>query len=255
MQQFYSDDDTSNPYDSYSRSALVGRIHQLERANELAWNKIKELQKFERQFLWQRQLHSVKNNQTNAADKLVAVELKQISDDKTPNEHGVYPLYIPAIAENTGLSDDTVSKSLRKFDKAGQIVYKVGRDKEGKTHSSFIPGAKFLEKPQEMTLKEDSNHGGKRIKCASCGSEDIIERRICRGCGTVLKEREVNKAVEEDDEDEEVNHSVHTEPSNIIPFPVLKRGCNHSEEYRFRDVNGKECCRICNAPWEVPHAD
>jgi hypothetical protein len=109
---------------------------------------------------------------------------------------GMTPLSRDAIAEATGLSPSTAGRRLNQIAKAGYLDKELRhfRDPEtGEVRSRIVvkpvvPLDQWAEfRPPEEVMR---THGGKRVRCRSCGSEDVVElrQRFCRACGEAQEE-------------------------------------------------------------------
>lgn len=95
-----------------------------------------------------------------------------------------------------GISDDTVSKSIERLESLGIWKRRYSKKVDPETGQVIkrlhvLPDDILLSHPEPAVAAADAaqvperNHGGKRVHCKSCGSDDIIERTVyvCRGCG------------------------------------------------------------------------
>ncbi len=101
-------------------------------------------------------------------------------------------VYLPALAEEVGVSDKTLSKELRTIAKeTGAYTYR----REDEENAAGLPVSRVilgyctpLASPAQIELAP-RGHGGKRVKrCAQCGSDQIVERKQtqCTCCGSII---------------------------------------------------------------------
>lgn len=167
------------------------------------------------------------------ADKIAAIVAPTYyASIKTPaNDDGCKPIYFPKYAELTGVPVDDQGRVAKRL---GQSLQRLS-DRGAITRQSFTPtdeqgnkmyGTKrvaigvnpaFYAKPREAfhcPPEQVSKNGGHRETCPHCGSDQLVERVICKGCGAVLSEKTVNPA-EQDTEPMPVVHVHEPEPTTM----------------------------------------
>jgi hypothetical protein len=108
------------------------------------------------------------------------------------------PVNCTAIAENVGLTPQTISANITRFAERGQLrkatTAKVARS--GKTYNEIavrLPGGTLMERLQAVATwqrPEGTKHvGGNGKRCTACGSENVRRevRIVCDDCGHVAK--------------------------------------------------------------------
>lgn len=114
---------------------------------------------------------------------------------------GMYPIYLQAIGEAAGVSEDIASKKLTLLSESGVGFRKQTRFERradgtvGKrVHIGLDPGISVVDFAANVAALESEPRGwgGKRVSCPTCGPTATLERRtmvVCRGCGEVLAAR------------------------------------------------------------------
>lgn len=124
-----------------------------------------------------------------------------LTNEWKAGEDGTVPVYLPKIAEASGMGTATAG---RKIDLLAsmQVIRKTTRkvtNAEGMpVDRVFVARGPLFDQPEAWELPEGAQHGGKRPgagrprKCASCGSEDLVQRTIretrCNECGEITRE-------------------------------------------------------------------
>lgn len=183
----------------------VKTVAQLRRENEQlrreltkARARIKELEQAQR---WERKLRANKHISATTKAVLAAANEHYAAAKELEGTH-LRMVYLPAIAKAAGVSERTVSTTLR------DAKEKMGAcDKETRPEVStrsgklvdrtfYAPAPVLLEKPEALKPETPRNHGGKRV-CPECGSRHLrvrIRAQVtCLACGnkweTVSAER------------------------------------------------------------------
>ncbi len=95
------------------------------------------------------------------------------------------------IAEESGQKESAVGRHLRNFEQYGVLQRDVRRQldrctKQVKTELYIIPSPE-LDRPFHIKPNVPKNWGGRRERCAECGSENLIQRVTvaCEDCGAI----------------------------------------------------------------------
>jgi len=115
-----------------------------------------------------------------------AVERTQTRDDQ-----GRARINLTTIAEQIGISPDTMSRGLKVLEQCGVIAdkaIKLEAQENGERWTRYYVklNEELLQQPKEIKPPEPRNHGGQRYICQKCGSDQVrIKKRItllCRCC-------------------------------------------------------------------------
>ena len=155
------------------------------------------------------ELFALPNTKVSAADKLVAWAMidewehglrvagedvptvdQLAKDDAEPQK---VVMYRSQITEKTGLSEATVSSSSKTITACGMAHHEVNTVPSKRTglpvkQMSIAPSRQLLASPKALILPDDPvpfKHGGKRVACPKCGSDDVHEVKThnCGNCG------------------------------------------------------------------------
>ncbi len=192
---------------------------------------------------WEDKLFS--NPHLSATHKLVLRTTRQ--KVSTSNSKELTKIFLPAIANKTGLSTKTTGRSLKYLAHAGALIRKaetVTSDTgERKTHL-FIGLTEDILQPDKIQPIKPRNHGGKRSACPSCGSEQLLEEKkvICTDCGEVITHlsRPVNK---EPTEDQDGRRCINEEDVTTQQCPATSASappCNNIPADKLSPLKPKE---------------
>ena len=158
------------------------------------------------QFLkWEDELFE--NEQLSTSQRLVARATRRTVLDGKAREDGMTYISMEKIARRAGISISTASRGQRDLANLGVIERKVeetsNREGEQRTHI-FVKLTDLLNTPAKISREKPRNHGGRRERCPSCGSDHLklVQRVICCDCGTVVKQQEKMLHQEVSDEQE-----------------------------------------------------
>lgn len=150
---------------------------------------------------------SIPNNRLDAATKMVTFGLSQEFIRLGVPHQQLTKMWLPNVADNCGLSVQTVSSSIAKLAKAQAVVKETkkvpcGPTKEKKTRLFMAFTPLMLVNPALLFSEvEESNYGGKResIRCPHCDEYHPIKKCstfTCTGCGSVIEELTVSVTLE-----------------------------------------------------------
>ncbi len=115
-------------------------------------------------------------------------------------------LFFPKLAERTGLSTDTVGRTVKALARTGAHSYQAVREiQEGQPVTrSYVTIASnpdayahALSTPAPDRIAPDGRvlkHGGARV-CHKCGGLNLVPALLCRDCGHAEEEREVEQKI------------------------------------------------------------
>ncbi len=115
------------------------------------------------------------------------------------------------IAEESGQKESAVGRHLKNFEQYGVLQRDIRRQhdsstKQVKTELYILPSPE-LDRPFHIKPNAPKNWGGRRERCAACGSENLIERVTiaCEDCGTIHKttERRLHPPIIQDERSDE----------------------------------------------------
>jgi hypothetical protein len=134
-------------------------------------------------------------------------------------------VWYPNIAEQAGLSVDSVKAGISQLAKLAAIQKEVRWEEDEKTHArkkrvwvAFTP--QFLVNPAELLADApERNRGGKRmsVQCPHCGEYHPLAKRTtftCTGCGGQIDEMTLMETIDNvppDELDEQTNQQQHKE--------------------------------------------
>ena len=110
---------------------------------------------------------------------------------QTKDEQGRARINLTTIAEQIGVSPDTMSRGLKVLEKCGVIADhdikpEIQENGERWTRHYVSLNEELLSKPKEIKPPEPRNHGGQRYTCQKCGSDKVKIRKrvtlICKCC-------------------------------------------------------------------------
>ena len=147
------------------------------------------------------------NRDLSTSQRLVARATRRAVLDGKAREDGMTYISMEKIARRAGISISTASRGQRDLAHLGVIERKVeetsNREGEQRTHI-FVKLTDLLNTPAKISREKPRNHGGRRERCPSCGSDHLklVQRVICCDCGTVVKQQEKMLHQEASDEQE-----------------------------------------------------
>lgn len=108
-------------------------------------------------------------------------------------------IYIPAMAEAAHASQKTVSKRLKRLEKAGACSYRTAKDPTTGNTRAHLQVMPVLKTPAKIDLQNVDHGGGstwedgKRVKrCKDCGSDHLARKItmqvVCMDCGSAQEE-------------------------------------------------------------------
>jgi DNA-binding MarR family transcriptional regulator len=144
------------------------------------------VRELERYLSWEDQLFS--NPHLSPTHKLALRATRRAAErSQTHDEQGKARVNLGIIAEQIGVSEDTVSRSLKLLESVGAINKETRHELQEtgdlwrRVYVDINPTA--LEKPRELAPEQPRNHGGKRYICPACGSERVtIRKKITLVC-------------------------------------------------------------------------
>jgi ribosomal protein L37E len=169
--------------------ALYTQISTLQEKLEAAYKRIKELAAWKR---WALETLSISNKVASPAERIVAITAREelASQRNQPDrDAGRSTIYVPNIANRAGLSPQQTGDALRKLGQKGALDHEVYRPgtRFDTTRVAIAVKPQFIEHPLQavQALPDEPERGGVRVRCVSCGSENVIEVRyhICADCG------------------------------------------------------------------------
>jgi DNA-directed RNA polymerase subunit RPC12/RpoP/DNA-binding transcriptional ArsR family regulator len=158
---------------------------------------------------WEDQLFA--NPHLSATHKLTLRATRRAAErGQTRDDEGRTRVHLGSIAEQIGVSPDTVSRSLKVLASSGavsratraEVDTKTG---EMKTHLYAALEERVLQHPKEIAPPAPRNHGGARYTCQQCGSQEVKIKRqvflVCKHC-----QHEI--LIEETEQDQKAEASV-----------------------------------------------
>jgi hypothetical protein len=157
----------------------------------------RELEAFIR---WEDELFS--NAHLSGNHKLaIRATRRAVQRAQTHDEQGRARINLTTIAQQIGISPDTMSRGLKVLKQCGVIEDhdlkpEIQENGERWTRHYVTLDEQLLARPKDIKLPEPRNHGGNRYHCQHCGSDQVsIQHRVtvvCRCCQheSVLEERE-----------------------------------------------------------------
>jgi DNA-binding transcriptional ArsR family regulator len=135
---------------------------------------------------------------------------------QTRDEQGRARINLTTIAQQIGVSPDTMSRGLKVLEQCGVIADKVTRPEiqengERWTRHYVTLDEQVLARPKEIQPPEPRNHGGNRYRCQHCGSDQVrIKRRvtlICQHCNheSLIEESEREQEAENSEQESAKN--------------------------------------------------
>lgn len=197
-------------------------------ALQRARDRLKELEGY---LTWEDQLFS--NTALSAADKLTLRATRRAAEhSRTHDDQGRARINLGIIAEQIGVSPDTVSRRLAVLESAGAITKETRPELQDsgdlwrRVYVAITP--KVLEHPRELAPEQPRNHGGKRYICPACGSATLAIRKkiilVCP-CGhqSIIEETETHQADEDTDPQPQDAGTFNTKtPSRILRQGIIK---------------------------------
>jgi len=148
------------------------------------------------------------NSALPIAARYAGYATEKFTQDHKPGEDGRYKAYLPDMADESGVSASTISRGIQTLAAATEALDKYTLDEwdeDGNKHSTlYIQPTDLFSRPSEIRPTKDlPQHGGKRVKICTCGSENIVEKKlwVCADCGTVYKDfkpRPVNTPLQDE---------------------------------------------------------
>lgn len=218
-----------------------------QRQADIIRNQQEKIEELADELMWRDRLDA--NPSLSSSEKVIGVAIKREIALHNPADDGMTRIYIPNIVERTGISRFTVGKTLKHLAESGIVTRRVDAHSNGTdvTKDIYIAlSPQLLINPDGVAHSEERNHGGKRTRCQSCGSANLVKltRVTCRDCGEVYSEvtAEVNNP--------EIEEQEYVHP--VLDYPAPARAC-----YVCNDTNwivaiadGKAFyqCGTCNPP-------
>jgi hypothetical protein len=141
----------------------------------------------------------IANNRLDATTKMVTFGISQEFIRMGVSHSQLTKIWYPNVADNAGLSQESVVSGVSKLAKAQAITKETKyipcgptKEKKKRTFIAFTP--LFLTNPALVFSEvQISNHGGKResIRCPHCDEYHPLKQRstiTCSGCGSVIEE-------------------------------------------------------------------
>lgn len=153
----------------------------------------KENLKLREELAW---IHTLMRNDTiQPREKVVLYEAKYELSLSRRDENGIARIFVWKIADETGVSERGVGKSLQLLSEHGIVERRVGyvtNEVTGQGEKAIYLGLTDVARnPSKISLPA-TTRGGKRTTklCPSCGHNEHIEHKkhICVLCGTVFDE-------------------------------------------------------------------
>ncbi|HLZ62775.1 MAG TPA: winged helix-turn-helix domain-containing protein [Ktedonosporobacter sp.] len=165
---------------------------------------------------WEDQLFA--NPHLSATHKLeLRATRRVIARAQTHDEQGRTRINYQSIAEQIGVSPDTVSRGMKYLEQCGVIADKdikseLQENGERWTRVYVALNDDLVSKPKEIQPPQPRNHGGNRYLCQQCGSDRVtIKRRVSIVCQCCQHESLVAET-ETDQESEKQEAQVHDDP-------------------------------------------
>lgn len=166
---------------------LLTKLGELTQENARLKGRLTQLEESER-YLWQ----LAANPNLSASQKWVMLALRRKLGRGREGEQ-VTRVAVWEIAKEVGLSRQSAGENVKKLAETGAVVREVHNISEGKGRikkNVLVGMGLFSEHPESLRPMQPRNHGGRRLKCPSCGSEDIMSvlSHACEGCGHLWEE-------------------------------------------------------------------
>ncbi len=155
-----------------------------------------ENRQLKEQLAWQRALWRVPHTTLGAADKVLLPALCDMLTEQAKRQPDAtdYAVYVPKLAQATGLSPSTVSSRLQHIEACKGIERRhvtVTTSTGERGTQLRIRRLAALDTPAQLVAPEPRTHGGKRIACAKCHGTNVKVTTVseCRSCGHVSTNR------------------------------------------------------------------
>ncbi len=140
---------------------------------------------------------------------------------QTRDKAGRARINLTTIAEQIGISPDTMSRGLKMLKACGVIAdhsfkQEVQENGELWTRHYIALNNDVLERPKEIQPPTPRNHGGNRYRCGHCGSDQVtIKRRVTLLCRCCQHESLVEESEREQELEAPASTGQDTEPQNF----------------------------------------
>jgi DNA-binding transcriptional ArsR family regulator len=200
---------------------------------------------------WEDQLFA--NPCLSATHKLTLRATRRATErGQTKDERGRTRVNLGNIAEQIGVSPDTVSRSLTKLEEAGAISKETRHEVQptGELWSRVYVALneEQIQKPKEIAPPTPRNHGGARYICQQCGSHHLKIRHrvtlVCKHCHheSLLKETEQDQGTGESLEEQDAGRS-HAPPTELPPTGAQDAAPSVVQEMREYAAESQEAPR------------
>ncbi|MBV9690218.1 MAG: hypothetical protein JO202_10980 [Ktedonobacteraceae bacterium] len=186
-----------------SETAAVQALHRTQQ-------RVRALEAY---IAWEDRLFS--NPHLSATHKLeLRATRRAIERGQTHDEQGRTRINLRTIAQQIGVSPDTVGRGLKLFEQVGVL----SRDVQAETQDNGERWTRvyaslqeeMLQTPETIAPPAPRKHGGPRYRCPKCGSAEVkIQRRLVCPCG--------HQSILEEHAQEAPGQETVQEPSNASP--------------------------------------
>ncbi len=177
----------------------------------------RELETFIR---WEDELFSNPNISGNHKLEIRATR-RAVQRAQTRDEAGRARINLKTIAEQIGISPDTMSRGLKTLKACGVIAdhnfkHEVQENGELWTRHYIALNDDMLQQPREIKPPTPRNHGGNRYRCEHCGSDRVrIKKRITLICTCCQHESLLEESEREQESEEPTSAEQDDEPKNF----------------------------------------
>jgi DNA-directed RNA polymerase subunit RPC12/RpoP len=155
--------------------------------DEQAYKYELKINQLEMEKLWERELF--RNSWLSGDQKIVLLVIREIIHKLRYDDSELVHIHVAEIVNRTGLGDRTVRRIVTQLDEYGLITRECRRKRNGNIWISemWISMKGHVIRDAKTIVIPARGHGGTRIKCESCGSEntETFTGYKCLDCGNI----------------------------------------------------------------------